>query len=257
MPALAPVRFATTLPRQHGAWSVLLLAYVLGLAVGGPNPPALLLLPPLIAALPLRHTALLWLRAGSSGRRRPLAVWLAVYGLVLILSGALLVGVYGRWLLLPPGALAGAVGLASAGLEQRRLDRTLGAELLGMVGLSLVVPATVYAASGEFGAATFGLWLLAALDFSGSVFQVRFIARGGKGVVSVIFHLLALGGAGAMGVLGFAPPLAALSLVPAALRAVWAAAVPGGRQPTIRRLGFEELGYAAVFVLLAALAYRL
>lgn len=260
----ARVSLRATIPRQHGAWSVLLLGYVLGVAAGDAPVPAALLLMALLAALPLRHTAVLWLCAPcGTGQRRVLAWWLAGYCLLLLAPLFPLLLVYQRWILVPLGSVAGCVGLATAWLEWHDRDRTLGGELLGMLGLSTAIPAAACAAGQGSGSALLALWLLGAMNFCGSVLHVRWVVRGGRtdtgraGVVSMVYHLAIVGLAWAMGALGLAPDLAAVALLPAAARAVWAALTPGGRSVSVRRLGFEELAYTAAFVVLAALAFRL
>lgn len=264
MRGAAAVSLRATIPRQHGAWWVLLLGYVLGVAVGDALVPAALLLPIVLAVLPLRHTALLWLRTPpDSDRRRALAWPLAGYCVLLLAPLFPLLLVYQRWTLAPLGLVAGSLGLATAWLEWHDRDRTLGGELLGMLGLSTVIPAAACAAGHDLGPALVGLWLLGAMNFCGSVLHVRFVVRGARadsghaGAVSLAYHGAMVGLAWGLGVWGLVPNLAVWALLPAAARAAWAALKPGGRRLSVRRLGFEELAFAAAFTLLAAVAFRL
>jgi len=255
------VAASLTIPRQHGAWSVLLLGYALGVAVAGdPGWPGLLLLLSLLGALPARHTAALWLRLPAADpRRRGLLLWLAGYGALTGVPVALLLLVYHRWMLLPVGTVAVLAGLILTILERTRRDRSLLGELVGMVGLSSAVPAAACAATGALSGQVLAVWLLAALVFCGGVFHVRHVVRGREqaghtGAVSLLYHLLANLVPLALGTASVLPQWTFLALVPATLRAAWAVAFP--RRISIRRLGFEELAYGAVFVVVAVFTVR-
>jgi hypothetical protein len=255
------VSWGQTIPRQHGAWSVLLLGFVLGVGAGGAvGVPALLLLVSVVCAMPLRHVAAMWLRVPpGDARRQSLLGWGAMYALLAALPLILLLLVYHLWLLVPLGALAVSAGLAMTLLERARRDRTLWGEMAGMVGLSASVPAAGYVSGGVLDPRVMAVWLLAVLVFCGGVLHVRHVVRRGNrtGAVSVSFHILALGVAAGIGQLGLIPQFAFLALLPAVLRSIWPLLQPAGRKVPVRRLGLEELGYGAVFVLLAVLLLHL
>ena len=168
-----------TLPRQHDAWSVLLLGFALGAAVGGAvGTPTLLMLGAVVCGFVARHAAGVWARLSPADRRRGhVAGWAAAYLAASALLSVALVLWYERWLVIAFGLLAAAFGAASLALERRRQDCTLTGELIGMLGLSLAVPAAAYAATGAFHARTVGLWAVSALFFTGGVFHVRCVAR--------------------------------------------------------------------------------
>lgn len=263
------VPWALTIPRQHGAWSVLLLGFALGVGVAGRfGPGTLLVLASVVFAIPLRHVGAMWLRLPpSDGRRRSLQGWTLIYGLLAALPLLPLLLTYHRWLLVPLGAVACATGVAMTVLERMRLDRTLAGELVAMLGLCVCVPAAAYAGAGVLDATVLTAWLLAALVFCGGVLHVRHVVRSGKsaetsgpasraGGVSVAFHALALIVAIGLGWFGATPKLLFLALVPATLRAIWPLLQPVGRRIPVRRLGFEELAYGVLFVLLAVLLLR-
>lgn len=264
---LPRVSFAGTIPRQHGAWSVLLLSYVLGSAVAGKvGVASLLLLGALLAAMPARHTLGLWLRA--SARRGPPRWrggahlgWAGLYGAIAAGSLAALVLVYHLWLVLPLGALAGAAGVALTLLERARRDRTLGGEILGMMGLSVATPTAYYVAGGASLTAGLGLWLLALLMFCGGVVHVRQVARQtSSSLPSRLYHCSALALALGLGLLGVVPTAAFLALAPATVRAALGPHMvrpEAGGPRGIRRLGFTELAHGVLFVVIAVLVFRL
>lgn len=269
--ASSPTRSAVallTIPRQHGAWSVLLLGYALGVAASGRlGLESLLLLGALLCAMPARHTAALWWRLPATDQRRgALLRWALAYALVGALALGALLLVYHRWWLLPLGAVAGLAGLGLTVAERSRWDRTLAGELLGMAGLSVTVPAAAYVAQGTLAAATWGLWALTLVIYCGSVLHVRYVVREartdparwrrGAGLVAVGFHVAAVALAAGAGAAGLMPQLAALALVPAALRALWAVARPAPERVNIMRLGLQELAWTALFVVLAVGVYR-
>jgi len=265
VPATAPRRALTVaalIPRQHGAWATLLLSYTLGVAVAGRlTVNSLLLLVALVAVMPARHGASLWVGFRADDPRRPVAAcWtalcLSIAGLAL---GALLL-LSRLWLLVPVGALAAGAGGVMTLLERRRWDRTLAGEMVGMAGLAVAAPAAAYVSSGAYGPNVAGVWLLASLVFCGSVLHVRHLARPGRagnaGWASLAFHILAVALVAAVARLGLVPSLAFLALVPAAARAAWPVVVPRLTRPSIRRLGFEELAYSALFVVLAVALFH-
>jgi hypothetical protein len=247
-----------TIPRQHGAWSVLLLSTALGVLVAGRFTGAsLLLLVGLLAVMPARHTAGLWLRARRDDpRRRVLAIWVAGYALVAGAAGLALVVGLRLWWLVPIGALAGTAGAVMTLLERSGRDRTLGGEVLGMVGLSLAIPAAYTVSLGSADGCMVFLWLLGAMAFATSVLHVRHVLGRLGTLPSVGGHAAAVLVAAVGGALGLLPQLAFVALLPALARAAWPVLRPPQGRPAVRRLGFEELGYGIVFVLLAAATYR-
>lgn len=266
-PAAAPVvrrplTPAALFPRQHGAWATLLLSYTLGLAVAGHlSLNALLLLVALVAAMPARHGASLWLSLSPSDpRRRTAAMWTALCLIVAAGATAVLLLVARLWLLAPVGLLAAAAGLAMTLFEQRRWDRTLAGEMVGMAGLAVAAPAAAYVSRGAFGPGVVAVWLLATLVFCGSVLHVRYLARpraaAAAGWASLVFHVLATGLVAASARFGLVPPLGFVALIPAMARAAWPVLAPRAPRPTIRRLGFQELAYSVLFVVATVIIFR-
>lgn len=275
---LPGVSLSGTIPRQHGAWSVLLLSFALGAAVAGHfTAGTLLLLLALAAAMPARHVIGLWLRAPADDpRRRVWLAWATLYALVVALSVVPLSFAYDLRLLLPLGAVAGLTGVAVTALERSRRDRTLGGELLGMIGLCVALPLAYVVSEGSSWVTAAGLWLLALLMFCGGVFHVRHLCRAGRGGpangppdaspgramsgsarASLLYHLGAMALVLGLGAAGLMPSAAFLALAPAAARAAWSALQPPPTRPNVRRLGFSELAHGVLFTLLAVAVFRL
>jgi 4-hydroxybenzoate polyprenyltransferase len=262
--------FSVSVPRQHGAWSILLASYLVGVAaLGGNVAPALVLLVAVVGGFMARHAIVSAVRMSEDDlRKRAVEGWAALYGVFGALSAAVLLTVYHRWLLVPLGALALVPALVALILEQRRQDRTLAGELVGAVGLSLIAPLASYAASGTLEGRTWALWFLTAGFFAGSVFHIRYVvrckaARAGTlaarlhaALPSVCFHFAALVAAFALGALGLLPRLAPYALVYALARVCAAVGSRRTAPVVIRRVGFAEVGHTLAFMALLVAAYR-
>lgn len=268
-PGPAASGFSLTVPKQHGAWSILLVSTAVGVlafpsgSVGAP----LLLVACVIAGFMARHAGVTWLRL-KDDRRGTVLGWAVVYGLVVGGCGAVLIVGYGLTLLVAIALVAAVFAGVSVALERRRLDRTAWGEVVGTVGLSVVVPAAAYSTTGELGLEALGLWATAALFFCASVPHVRFVVRSKptaampagerwrRGAWSVAFHGLALGAVAALSVAEVAPRLATLALLPACAKALLPVARPPEKTPNIKRVGFVELGHSVLFAVLVVVVYR-
>lgn len=263
--------FAVTISRQYGAWSILLACFVLGTFVGeGLNLRVPLMFCVVLFGFLARNGAEAYLRAPKIDERRSrLLIWTAVYSLVVLIAGGLLVMVHELWQLIPLGLLTLALGSVTLLLSQRRLETTTGGELIGILTLTLVAPAAEYAAGGVFSTQTASLWMLCALFFFGSVFHVRYLVRRRAdsmgplplrlkaGWPSVAYQLAVLFLSIVLSCAGILPLLAPVALLPAALRA-WVAVGRRVEKPTpVRRIGVMEVLHTIVFLGLAVSVFHL
>jgi uncharacterized membrane protein len=274
---------ALALPKEHGAWAMLLVPFIVGTAVAGWGGwPSLLLLISMLALFTSSRSAGVlakelspagggwslprsresWERARQSAAR--LAVYLGLSGT----TAALLLLAHQRWALLIIGAAATLALALQLLLRQYRLDRTWPARILAIAALSTTGPAAHYAATGALSSDALAVWVLAFLYSAASVFYVRMVyrpaAKNGNGekvrarAVRDMFAYLA--GAAAIGLVlsatGSLPPLALLALVPLAVKCGWAAR-SRDYHPTLRQVGFAEVGHASLFALLAILTFSL
>jgi hypothetical protein len=288
-PGAAPRRWprrllsALALPKEHGAWAMLLVPFIVGTAVAGWGGwPSLLLLISILAlftssrsagmvakeislpgggwSLPRSEDA--WRRARASTAR--LAVYLGLSGG----AAAMLLFAHQRWALLIIGAAATLALALQLLLRQYRLDRTGPARVLAIAALSTTGPAAHYAASGALERDGLAVWVLAFLYSAASVFYVRMVYRpatkngsgesGRAGAIRDMFAYLAGAAAVvlALSAAGWLPPLALLALAPLAAKCGWAA-MNRGYQPSLRQVGFAELGHVSVFALVAVLTFAL
>ena len=144
------------LPREHGAWGILLIPFATAVgATGVFDVKVALLLGSMLCFYIARTSHLkqnvkwtMFLLAGSLAGAAPLLI------------------VWHLWWLTAFGALA-------IPLAFRKTERSIAMQLLAVCGLTLTAPAAWYAARGHLDARAFVLWLLNVLFFSGGVFYVK------------------------------------------------------------------------------------
>lgn len=259
--------FRQTIPRQHGAWSILAAAAALGMVAGGGlRVQSALFAVCVVLGFLAQHTGELWLKfSGSTKRQREIGHFLLAYALTFLLCGAMLLFKYELWGLLPLAGLASGLVALSLALSKVHKARTVVGEIVNVLALTLVLPAAAYCAAGSYVYPTVGLTLMAAIFFCASIFHVRHLVRGGRrqagsarerlraATPSLAYHALGLLAAGALAAFGLLPIAAPFALLPVTLKALWAAAMPARRPTPIRTIGYVELAHTMIFVLLAAL----
>jgi hypothetical protein len=206
------------------------------------------------------------------GRQRARAVrWATAYGLMGGAATAALLVHYRLLILIPFGLFALAVMGVRLFQASVRADRSAGAELLSLAGFSASAPATYATLTGHLDLTALLLWALHALFFGSSVFYVKMRVQtvahrrrpGGAqedesdfGRATVCYHAALALLVSALAVAGHLPALAALAFAPVVFRALWAVA----RRPEdlrLWRIGAAETGYAAAFVALVVMAFRI
>jgi uncharacterized membrane protein len=266
---------ALVVPREHGAWGMMLIPLLTGAAVGLARGRAILPLV-LFSCLAL---LLFWLRTpvesllGTSPMRaqtmaerayvlRRVVALVAIS--VLCLAALLLPGHYPDLLLLG-AAVSGAFVLQAL---LRRLGRAtrMASQLIGAAGLTATAPAAYYVVTGDFGSMVWGLWIANWL-FAGN--QIHFVqlrihaarevglrSRLRRGASFLLGHLFLLAGLFVAYRGHWLPAVAGLVFAPAVFRGLlWFFQSP---QPlAVRRLGWTEMVQALVFgcLLVAALLW--
>jgi hypothetical protein len=250
------------LPREHGAWAILIAPVLVGL-LGAPafSPAATVLFSVGALAAFLVRAPLQALMAKPGDRRAQ--AWLALYAVLTAASFFPLIVLLGRWKLLlfavPSGLLL--AGNLRANASGRRFS--LFNEAAGVLGLCLGAPAAYYATSARLGPRAWTLWLLSSAFFVGPIFHVKMAALQHRAVadksalpalerarrLSAAYHGLAL----ACVLLG-APAPAAVPFAAAFIKTV----ARGFRAPErvdFKSLGYMEVGYCLLFVALMGLAF--
>ena len=262
------LRAALRLPREHGAWAMLYVPFIVGTLVAGEFAPvALLLLLSITSVFIARESLLGWLRARDRRQNQEESLkFLLIYLGLASLFVAPLVFIYHLFWLVPLGLATLTLLAFNARQAVRREDRTIGGEMLAITGLTLTAPAAYYVAKGGWDAVALWLWALCALYFASSVFYVKLRVYSLNqrkeqlrlstwrrcafyhGFLAVALALLAF-----MGSLNLFI-LAAFS--PVLVRSFWQLARPAN-QINLRRIGVLEIIYSILFLIFTTLTFRI
>jgi hypothetical protein len=240
---------------------------VIGILVAGRFSPALVFL--VLSAtffFVARESVLAWWRSvrrnhGPSSARLTVVVYLGLA----FLFAVPLVAVYHLFWLIPMALLAGALVAINAEQSVRRLDRTIGGELLAIVGLTSSGFAAHYAGAGRVEANAFWLWGSCILYFTSSIFYVRLRVYSAhprrKGDSSgirtqcALYHFIMVLSVVAMWLAAGLSGLLVVAFLPVVIRTVWHLLSPA-RRLNLRQIGLLEIGYSLTFTVLITLALR-
>lgn len=265
-------RTSPPIPREHGAWAILALPIVVDVAVYPPRAAlaaALGVIATLFAFL-AQGPAVLWLRGRDRARN---GRWTVIYGTLAAIPALLVVVAYRRLALLLFAALALLFFVVFQWMVRNgRRDRSLWFEVVSSVMLCLGAPLVHVAAHGELRPGVIALWLGCALFFTGGIIYVKTWLEAARHKKSfdhetrrrlvlplVGFHVVLV----AVGALTFLvrPVLAAgvvmIALLPALGRTIWAARRLSPTPPSLKRIGFVELGVSLWFSLSLIVSFRL
>lgn len=258
-------RRALIVPREHGAWGLLLVPMITGAGIAFRQASHIF---PLIL-LSAAALALFWLRTpfesllGTSAMRaesneerhavRNLVMGLGAVAAVAL--GALLWA--GRnadlW---PLGAAVAAAFIAQALLKKLGRRARMISEMVGTIGLTASAPAAYYVITGEFNATAWMLWLANILFAGDQIHYVQLrlhtakvegfrakLARGwgfalGQALMTAIITLACLS--------RLMPPIASVAFAPLLFRG-WFYFVQEPSPLIVRRLGWNEMKHATAF----------
>ena len=231
------------LPREHGAWGILLIPFATAAGVSGVFDWKVALLLGAVLSFYLARASFL-----KNDLKWTITLLAVCAGLVLLL----LIGARLWWL--------AAFGAVAAPLAFRKTERSVPAQLLAVAGLTLTAPAAWYAATGRLDSKALWLWLLNVLYFGGGVFYVKMHVAAAirrkplgswrekmaLGAGTLLYYTGALVCLGVLAAANAVPAVALIAFAPVAARA---AAGVGRLSPTLRikRLGWTEVAYSIVF----------
>lgn len=262
---------APPLPREHGAWVMLSLPLVLGIAAGEHRPvvPLVLLAVTALAVFLAQDLARRLVRGRApEGTTR----WLLRFGFVASLAGAGLVATVpgaARLGLFVLGGIAGALlavllwALARPG--GKRFDRSVLGELAAVPALTLAGPAAAVITTGHLGVEAWAVMGLSVAWFGGGMLFVKMLLDGWKrsrrglpvrtaplALLTLGWHVVALAALVALG--GPRWTWLAAAFAPGLARAVWGYTRLGRPLPRLMVLGIVEAVLAAVYVGVSAAA---
>jgi hypothetical protein len=241
------------IPKEHGAYVVLIASWLLGLLHAPSHDPLaiglslILILSTFLMQEPLRPL----FRARSPASRAIAGLrtgWLGLLLTIAIVSAA--------WLLLlcPATAWIVAAGVLVAIAFLLLIRRRVGLVSLSTAGffaLALAAPlARLASGPGASAAELVGLWLFAALFFAGSSACVRLrMNRQGGVSLPIAAHLLFIAAAAVLVGLGLLPAIALLAGLPALARLLWVVGdLPRYRRTSLKRIGLIETAVALLFL---------
>ena len=253
---------APPIPGEPGPWAMSLIAMAVGIATAGISWASLFFVLSAISLFLLREP-LEALGRGKFVRRQGL--WALTY-LALALLFAVPLLLWGRWFILPLGAVAGLALLGHILLVRHRRERAWWGELVGIGGLSLGAWGAYYASQGVLNEIGAFLGLLVFLYLGSSVFFVKMMVRRkgecplrkrlGLGRDVLLYQALLWPLLLGLGLGGLVPLWTLLAFIPLAFK-VFLAVFLGARPASIRALGRQEVAYSTIFAVILVLAFRL
>lgn len=260
-------------PREHGAWGMLLVPLAAGAIVAlhtGVNSGALTLF--ILAAM-----SLFWLRTpveswlGTSAIKAHTAeerslVMTASIGIGLLAAScvaALLWNGHNRELLVI-GGIAGIAFAVQAGVKKLGRRGRMPAQVIGAIGLTSTAAGAYYVTTGRLDHIAIALWFASWLFAGNQIHFVQLRLRASRaasldeklqaGLPFLAGQVLLLGVLSAANSIGIFPEVMAVAFVPILLRGIfW---FVRGRQPLdVHKLGFSELGQALLFGGLLCVAF--
>jgi hypothetical protein len=266
--AIRSRRRAFFLPREHGAWGMLLVPLAVGAAAGNPPWDKLVwILLFAVAALSLfclrtpveAALGLSPIRPQNDGERRLVHFFIFYYASAALL--ALFALIYWRhaYALFLLGLVAGFAFLIQAILKRLGRSTRLNSQLAGSIALSSTAAGAYYPSTGSFGPPAMLIWFANWLFAANQIHFVQLrlhTARAGTfqekfkvGKYFLAHQFVSFLGLAMLWRIGWLPGLVLAAFVPVYARGFgWFIAPP--RPLQVRRLGFSELLYAVVFGLI-------
>jgi hypothetical protein len=266
---------ALIVPREHGAWGLLLVPMVTAAGVAFRQStnvfPFVLLLTTALALFWLRTPlesllGISAMRAETKEERSSVAFVVLYLAIVALLPASMLLWAGQNPLLWLIGGAAGVAFVAQAVLRKMGRRTRMLSEIVGTIGLTASAPAVYYVITGKFGMTGWMLWL-ANLIFAGNqihyvqirIHSAKLVGAHAKLARAWTFALGQLAMAAALALtcwLGWMPWLVLLAFVPLLLRGFYYF-VQKPAPLKVRRLGWNELAQAIVFCALFITAFAL
>jgi YwiC-like protein len=266
---------ALIVPREHGAWGLLLVPMITGAGVAFRECSHIF---PLIL-LSAAAFALFWLRtplesligtsamkAETSEEARTVKSVIAILGAVAAVALGALLWAGRNADLWPLGAAVAAAFIGQALLKKLGRRARMLSEMVGTVGLTASAPAAYYVITGSFNTTAWMLWLANILFAGDQIHYVQLrihtakiegfrakLARGwafaaGQALMTAIITLACMA--------RLMPPIASIAFAPLLFRG-WFYFIQEPTPLIVRRLGWAEVKHAAAFCVLFVSTFTL
>jgi len=233
------------IPNQHGAWSMLVVPFVFGMAAAGPQWVHAPLFAAWLAAYFFSYAFLQWIRTRNSDMYVRPAI---LYAIALACFGGAAAFAAPRLLLYAPLFLP--MLLVNMYYASRNRERALMNDFAAVIQFSLIVFVAYAAGGGRDPWFAAELFALSVLYYAGTVFYVKTMIREKRNrrfyFLSVGYHMALLAVSAAL-----FPPL---MLAPFAVLLVRAAWTPRANL-SIKQAGMLEFAYSAMMVIAFLMAY--
>jgi len=259
------------IPKEHGAWAVLLVPMAIAAAMEERISPSFIVLvlaslAVFLAYLPVQLMLRTAARASTDEKIRTARSWAIVYLLSASLFGGILL-LQGFWLLAPISILGAALFVLNFFLT-RDNPKSVASDLSAVIGLTLTGPAASYVLTGSITGEVLSVWVLTMLFFGSSVFYVHMKIRASGlkketiawsdrfsvGQLNLIYHAVTLGIVFILMVNRATPSLAFVAFVPIVVHAV-IGTIRLSSRVRFNRVGFFLLEHSVVFVVLLSWMY--
>ncbi len=263
--AVAPAQTrwkAIAIPPEHGAWGFLLEPILLGLLVA-PSLAGLCLAFGVIGVFLVRHPlkiALLDWQRGKRYARTTLAErFTAIYSVPAIIGFPVTMLLAGLEILIPLLIAAPLAAVVFASYLQNR-GRDVLPELAGAVAMA-VSASSLALAGGKSAETAFALWVILAARDIPSILYVRARLRLERDkpfswLLVIASDVLGIVSVSALVVAGIGPTLASIALFILMARAVYGLSPYRPRVKT-QTIGFQEIGFGLLVVILTSVGYRI
>lgn len=236
------------LPAEHGGWGFLCEPIVLGLLVAPSWAGALLAVAAGFAFL-TRQPLKLALQDAMRGRSYPRTPCCHALAATFLLAGAAAlagaVAMSGTRILIPL-ALAVPFGIVQIAYDATSRSRELLPEIGGAIAMTSVA-AAIAIAGGMQSLAAYGLAGILIARFVPAILYVRALFGRLPRWIAVTAHVVAV-----VAIVFYARPLAIAAMIVLLVRAIWGVT---HKAPRAKTIGWREIAYGAVTVVLVALAY--
>lgn len=229
------------LPKQHGAWAMLILPFAMGVEAGEPSWFHL----PLFLGWLFLYLATFPLLMAVKGKKTDFYVrWFLTY--ITLALVALFIPLMEDWRLLWFGLLMVPFFLINAYYSRINQERSFINDLSAVGAFGIGGLASYYLGTGQMDVKALAIWGLSMLFFIGSIFFVKSMIREKKNTafrwLSWGYHLFI-----PIGFLGIGMPLVALAYLPSTVRAV----ALYGKPLTMMHVGILEIMNSLFFMIVA------